>query len=219
MGKYQTGEETKQKILWHSKKLFYHKGYEDTLYNDIAREAKVNRALIPYHFKKKSDLALAVYNDFIKEYESVRNEIAKGYQPEMQLIIGILFFYRLLEEKHVLRFVECVIREEPLSERLFISECIMYESYLKKVTHFSKKKWKLLMHMVCGMDNENIHMIYHNEYDRIQEVGEVMVHLFLEYLGYSPVKVGRVFHQANHILDEYSYHVSDTFRITHVPLI
>lgn len=215
MGKYQAGETTKKKILQISKLIFYKKGYEDALYNDIAKEADVNRALIPYHFKRKSDLALEVYNDFMRDYVEIRDSIAEGYSSEVRLVIGILLFYRLIEDENVLRFVDCIIKEEPFQERLFLGECIMYEKHLKDVKQFSKKKWNLIMHMVCGMDNENVHMIYHREYKDIREVGETMIHMFFEYLGYSAVKVGQVFHKANRVLDQYTYQVSEYFEISY----
>ena len=82
---YLAGEQTKRNILRESKKLFYKKGYTETTYNDISAVAKVNRALIPYHFKNKQILGLEIYNQIIAEfYELIDKKVKQEKSLKMR---------------------------------------------------------------------------------------------------------------------------------------
>lgn len=214
MAKYQAGENTKKKILEESKAVFYHKGYEETSYDDIAKRANVNRALIPYHYKKKSDLALAVYNSFVEKYVKIRDEIAKGRHRETKLVIGILLFYRLLLDDKALRFVNFVLGEDSYQDRLVWGESVMYEKALADGVSYGSAQWNMLIHMICGMDNEIIHMMYRKEYTDIHELGREMIRLFFPALGYSVQHADKIFENVSLLLDSYTFVVSEKFEIT-----
>jgi AcrR family transcriptional regulator len=61
------GEKTKSKILAIAEKLFAEKGYDGTSIQDIARTAKVNKALIYYHFKNKQDIIDSLFKQTLDE--------------------------------------------------------------------------------------------------------------------------------------------------------
>lgn len=214
MAKYQAGENTKKKILEESKVVFYHKGYEEASYDDIAKRANVNRALIPYHYKKKSDLALAVYDSFVEQYVKIRDEIAKGRHRETKLVIGILLFYRLLLDEKALRFVNFVLGEDSYQDRLVWGESVMYEKALADGVSYGSAEWNMLIHMICGMDNEIIHMMYRKEYTDIHELGREMIRLFFPALGYSVQHADKVFENVSFLLDSYTFVISEKFEIT-----
>ncbi|MDD5949159.1 MAG: TetR/AcrR family transcriptional regulator [Lachnospiraceae bacterium] len=210
---YQSGDETKEKILKASKNLFYEKGFEGTLYDDICRITHVNRALIPYHFKNKADLALAAYDSFIDEYVATRNEIAEGYPNEVKLIIGILYYYRLLADEHVARFVDYIVGENTYRERLLLGESIMYRNIIPEGQKIPAKQWDSIIHLVWGMEVETIRMISRGQYSDITQVGKIMIQMLFQYFGYERAKVNQMYGRVNRILNRYHFVVTPDFTI------
>lgn len=75
MGAYGNGMTTRKIILDVCQKLFYENGYHETSYDDICREAHVNRGSIYYHFKEKENIRYEVLweitthcYEIVKEY-------------------------------------------------------------------------------------------------------------------------------------------------------
>ncbi len=61
------GEQTKKKILQVAEQLFSEKGFKGTSVAEIADGAKVNKALIYYHFKNKEDIVLSLFSRILEE--------------------------------------------------------------------------------------------------------------------------------------------------------
>ena len=210
---YASGMQTRDKILTTSKELFYEKGFEATLYDDICKIAQVNRALIPYHFKNKADLALAVYDEYIDGYVQTRNYLYEEYSAEEKLVFGILYYYRLLENENVGRFVYYIISENSYRERLLLGESVMYKKVIPSNKKISKDKWDMIVHMIWAMEAENCKMIYRKQYEDIHDAGKVMIQMILEYFGYTPQKIGQILKKEHRILDQYEYTVNKDFTI------
>jgi len=62
---YDNGLLTKETILNSCRKLFYEKGYTETTFSDICKDANVNHGSIYYHFKKKRNIVEIIYCDFL----------------------------------------------------------------------------------------------------------------------------------------------------------
>ncbi|HZO91736.1 MAG TPA: TetR/AcrR family transcriptional regulator [Chthonomonadaceae bacterium] len=62
---------SREKILQCAKDLFYHVGYQSTSVDDILRACGVAKSNFYYHFKTKEDLAVAVLELRIAEYEAL----------------------------------------------------------------------------------------------------------------------------------------------------
>lgn len=78
MGAYENGITTRRGILNASKKLFYTQGVHETTFDDICREAHVNRGSIYYHFKEKENIRYEV----IWEHTLKNLSAAKALCPE-----------------------------------------------------------------------------------------------------------------------------------------
>ena len=103
MGAYENGMGTRRMILDACKKLFYEKGFHDTSYDDICREAHVNRGSIYYHFKEKENIRYEV----IWEYTMRNCNDAKQYcdDPVYQPSVGMYFlWYQLYYDPKMCRF-------------------------------------------------------------------------------------------------------------------
>jgi len=59
--------DTKTRILKAAEKLFAQKGFDKTTVDTIAHKAKVNKAMIYYHFKNKDQIKKALFDNFIYE--------------------------------------------------------------------------------------------------------------------------------------------------------
>lgn len=91
MGNYENGAFTRQVIVDACKKLFYEKGFHETSYSDICKEAHVNRSTIYYHFSNKELMRLEVLWEFFIKAK----HIAETYCPETAytgaIAMGILW--------------------------------------------------------------------------------------------------------------------------------
>jgi AcrR family transcriptional regulator len=61
------GEKSKDKILRVAERLFAEKGYDGARIDEIAGEAKVNKALIYYYFKSKKGVLRELFQNFFRE--------------------------------------------------------------------------------------------------------------------------------------------------------
>jgi AcrR family transcriptional regulator len=61
------GDLTKKRILSIAEKLFSEKGFDATSVDSIAKKAKVNKALIYYHFKNKNDIITSLFQSIIED--------------------------------------------------------------------------------------------------------------------------------------------------------
>ena len=64
-------EESKQRILNAAAKLFSEKGYDGARMDELAKEAKVNKALIYYYYKSKEAILTELFRTFFKESTSL----------------------------------------------------------------------------------------------------------------------------------------------------
>jgi AcrR family transcriptional regulator len=61
------GQKTKEAILRVAGKLFAANGFDHTSVDQIARAARVNKALIYYHFQDKDDLVASLFSLILQE--------------------------------------------------------------------------------------------------------------------------------------------------------
>ncbi|MBN2570053.1 MAG: TetR/AcrR family transcriptional regulator [Deltaproteobacteria bacterium] len=70
----------KDKILKAAKKLFSANGFEGTTVEAIADEAKVNKALIYYYFKNKSDIMERLIDDFVSRTTYYKEKVLSNFK-------------------------------------------------------------------------------------------------------------------------------------------
>lgn len=210
---YSAGEETKQRILDISKTLFYEKGFSDTLYDDICKLANVNRALIPYHFKNKYDLALAVYNSYIAEYVKTRNQLMEGYSKEKQLMIGIYYFYKLMENPHVARFADFIFHQQDYEERLLFGESVMFQIILNPALSVTEQDWDCIVRLIWGMEIAITRLFMLERYNAGYVSCEIMVRMFFHYFGYSDEKITQLISEAKQLIEGCKVQVMPDFTI------
>ena len=61
-------QDSRDEILKAAMQLFAHRGFHETSMSEVAREARVSKALIFWHFKTKEELFVAVLNRLLEPY-------------------------------------------------------------------------------------------------------------------------------------------------------
>lgn len=212
---YLAGEQTKRRILKESKKLFYKNGYTETTYTDISAAAKINRALIPYHFKNKQVLGLEIYNGVITNFMTSLNEILdiSEFTPDFASIIHIIAYYRLLKNAEFSRFVYQLQLENP---PLFTTEQEkrLISGLGNKLTKLTDAELDIAANLSIGMKKELIHMIYHSKYAvDIDQLAKMNLHMLMSYAGYSEKKAAELTDAATQVVNLFSFQVKTGFSI------
>lgn len=107
MARYENGLETREKIIHACRKLFFEKGYAQTTFLDICREAHVNQGSIYYHFKEKAELFRVVeQEENLKNLEHARRLLPKGVPSYLELAFDIyIYWHHFFTDPAYRRFV------------------------------------------------------------------------------------------------------------------
>jgi AcrR family transcriptional regulator len=87
----------REKILLAAARLFAERGYESTSLAEVARAAKVSKALIFWHFDNKQQLYLSALQKNLEPYHIDREELAGLEEPE-QIVRLIEAFYQFVND-------------------------------------------------------------------------------------------------------------------------
>jgi AcrR family transcriptional regulator len=74
-------EQQRQKILLASARLFWQKGFLGTSINDIAKAAKVNKAIVYYYFKNKASLLYEIMSGILRGLIDLGIDISNSSIP------------------------------------------------------------------------------------------------------------------------------------------
>lgn len=108
----------REKILLAAARLFAERGYESTSLAEVARAAKVSKALIFWHFDNKQQLYLSALQKNLEPYHIDREELAGLEEPE-QIVRLIEAFYQFVNDNvySVRFFMTLMLRgEHPVPE-------------------------------------------------------------------------------------------------------
>ena len=81
------GDLKKKRILMIAERLFSEKGFDATSVDSIARKAKVNKALIYYHFKDKNDIISSLFQNIIKELSQRIGSSIEDFHKKSELTV------------------------------------------------------------------------------------------------------------------------------------
>jgi TetR/AcrR family acrAB operon transcriptional repressor len=104
------GEESRRRILDAAEELFAEKGFDKTSFVDIAHRSGISRGSIPWHFKNKDGLLLAVVDRVNQRYLSL------DQFSERPSLDEVLKQYGLLARESAGRLVFAVMTEALSSE-------------------------------------------------------------------------------------------------------
>ena len=105
---------TKEEILDVSMRLFYEKGYHQTSFQDISREAHVYRGTIYYYYKEKNMLRQDALVEHFRRCFRLAGEYCKDerYAP---FLAHYIQWYKFLHDPKSRRFIVDYFEDEPFA--------------------------------------------------------------------------------------------------------
>ena len=91
-------QDSRDEILKAAMQLFANRGFHETSMSEVAREARVSKALIFWHFKTKEELFVAVLNRLLEPYFIDFAEEAAA-MDERQQILKLVESYLLVRAR------------------------------------------------------------------------------------------------------------------------
>ncbi len=164
MSKYENGIETQNRILKACKKLFYEKGYNETTFLDICREANVNQSAISYHFDKKENIFFKLYEELGNRMEEVvREYIPKdsGKELEAHFLGYYIIYHELVSDEKLRRF-----HNLELTQKYYLNDTE------KKIRQIYMDKFDFFSQTGNSMDELNYRVYYNAEVGLLQYLYE-----------------------------------------------
>lgn len=211
---YIAGEHTKANILRESKKLFYNNGYTNTTYSEISSVAKINRALIPYHFKNKQVLGLEIYHEIIKNfYELIDNLLDTAqFDSNFVSILHTVTYYRLLSTNApFLRFISELQADEGTSLFVVAEEQCWLTHLGDKFTSLGEHELSILTQMHIGAKKEMINLLCNSTDNDSDIISHMHISMLMRYAGYSTKKIDELFYAAVEIANLLNFQIKDDF--------
>ena len=137
--------DAKTRIMNTAAKLFAEKGFDGARVDDIARKAKVNKALIYYYFKNKEEIRQALFDDFINDVMDLVDESLDDFMDLQSMEKFRKVFDEYLnffeERKHTIRIMamESLKKSSKVSP-LFHFMDLMMKNEMGKVLKVLEKK-------------------------------------------------------------------------------
>ena len=150
---YATSDETKKRIMEACKRLFCERGYRQTTYVDICRQANVHPGTITYHFGSKKNIATTLYQELMKEYNTWV-EAAFSQEDELQQILianGLhlkLLFTDTVFRRFSSEYSSEDLHRDPLQQYADIAD----KAYRFTQNYVGEKKARFLFVVFKGMD-------------------------------------------------------------------
>lgn len=213
---YIVGEQTKENILKESKKLFYEKGYTKTTYSEISSTAKINRALIPYHFKTKHILGVAIYQEIIKEfYELIDNLLdTSQFDADFVSVLHSVTYYRLLSTNvQFLRFIAELQINEDTSLFTAEEEKNWLTALGNKFTSMNEHEIHILTQMHIGVKKEMINLLCNKTDNNADVISHMHISMLMRYVGYSTKKIDELFQAAIEVANLLNFEITTGFSI------
>ncbi len=124
-------QDSRDEILKAAMQLFADRGFHETSMAEVARAARVSKALIFWHFKTKEELFVAVLNRLLEPYSIDFSDEAQ-LLDEREQILKLVELYLLFVRDHassVRFFLAQLLREQHLSEALSEQVMKLYGGY------------------------------------------------------------------------------------------
>ena len=127
----QTSQDSRDEILKAAMHLFANRGFHETSMSEVAREARVSKALIFWHFKTKEELFLAVLNRLLEPYVIDFAEESQQLDDRQQILKLVEFYLLFVRDNasSVRFFLAQMLREQKISDALGEQGLKLYTGY------------------------------------------------------------------------------------------
>ncbi len=124
-------QDSRDEILKAAMHLFANRGFHETSMSEVAREARVSKALIFWHFKTKEELFLAVLNRLLEPYFIDFAEEAQKLDERQQVLKLVEYYLHFVRDNasSVRFFLAQLLREQKISDALSEQGMKLYSGY------------------------------------------------------------------------------------------
>ena len=124
-------QDSRDEILKAAMRLFASHGFHETSMSEVAREARVSKALIFWHFKTKEDLFVAVLNRLLEPYFIDFAEEAAAMDERQQILKLVEAYLSFVRDNasSVRFFLAQMLHDQKLSESLNDQVLKLYSGY------------------------------------------------------------------------------------------
>src|SRR5271166_5043418 len=135
-GPHTQSPDSRDEILKAAIQLFANRGFHETSMSEVAREARVSKALIFWHFKTKEELFLAVLNRLLEPYAIDFAEEAAALNERDQILKLVEMYLSFVRDNasSVRFFIAQLLHGERLSDGLNDQVLKIYEGYRSLLT-------------------------------------------------------------------------------------
>lgn len=157
----------KEKILDVCERLFLQRGVSETGVADIAKEAKISKGTLYYHFNSKDDLVDAVADRYFEKTKIALNQfmtnLVGGVPIETVLFtcVNVLTMKKTTEKMHYILLAYGVIKYPPLKEK-FVQRYHEWQNMIydalegNKPNSFNELYSQLLLAIIDGLAIKNM---------------------------------------------------------------
>ena len=147
----------RRRIIEKSSKLFLTQGYNKTTVRKIAEDCGIGRGHLYYYFKKKEDILLFIYRDFLEKiYEYISNNNNIGSNAMVRYAISqYLYTYIIVNSNSLFRiYIEASKVDAIRKEYVSILIDLFNKKGLNKEYKFNEEDIYLSMTIGCAGESE-----------------------------------------------------------------
>jgi AcrR family transcriptional regulator len=124
-------QDSRDEILKAAMHLFANRGFHETSMSEVAREARVSKALIFWHFKTKEELFVAVLNRLLEPYfiDFAEEAAAMDERAQIQKLVEFYLLFVRDNASSVRFFLAQMLQDQRLSESLNDQVLKLYTGY------------------------------------------------------------------------------------------
>jgi AcrR family transcriptional regulator len=124
-------QDSRDEILKAAMHLFANRGFHETSMSEVAREARVSKALIFWHFKAKEELFVAVLNRLLEPYfiDFAEEAAAMDERAQIQKLVEFYLLFVRDNASSVRFFLAQMLHDQHLSESLNDQVLKLYTGY------------------------------------------------------------------------------------------
>src|SRR5579863_9305159 len=124
-------QDSRDEILRAAMHLFASRGFHETSMSEVAREARVSKALIFWHFKTKEELFVAVLNRLLEPYfiDFAEEAAAMDERAQIQKLVEFYLLFVRDNASSVRFFLAQMLHDQRLSEGLNEQVLRLYSGY------------------------------------------------------------------------------------------
>lgn len=164
MSNYSTGMATKERILSAAERVFYEKGFSDTKFADICREAGVLDGTLNHHFGSYKNVASELVKRSMQGMENQLNNLfgKELHADALIMLASSIYFHRFFEDEKFRKFnsefnTDLASRNSAYKYYKLYGESIVQklkDSYQKRMGKdaINEKELDLFFHAISSID-------------------------------------------------------------------